>query len=322
MPIIEKSSYNTSPFYLFNSHLQTMVPSVFRKVKGIAYKRERINTPDGDFLDLDFSRVQSKKLVIISHGLEGDSHRGYMQGMTKSFNLAGYDAIAWNYRGCSGALNKSRRLYHSGATDDLDVVVKHALAINRYEEIVMVGFSLGGNLTLKYLGEKNDEINNKIKTSVVFSVPLDLYASSIQLSKPGNILYTKRFLKKLAVKIKNKAAQYPDIKIDKLDKINSLFEFDECYTAPIHGFLGAIDYYTKCSALNNLEQITIPTLIVNAKNDPFLPMECYPTNLLKNHKNVYLEIPKLGGHVGFSNSKDVYWSEKRAVEFAQGEIEK
>jgi len=302
---------------LFNGHLQTMVPSVFRKVNGIAYTRERINTPDGDFLDLDFSSVQSDKLVIISHGLEGDSHRGYMKGMAKSFNRSGYDAIAWNFRGCSGEINKSRRMYHSGATDDLDIVVKYALAQGKYKEIVMVGFSLGGNLTLRYLGEKNSGISDKIKSGIVFSVPLDLHAGSLQISAPGNILYSKRFLKKLRVKIRSKAAQYPDINIAQLDKINSLFEFDEKYTAPIHGFDGAVDYYTKCSSLNNLEEITIPTLVVNAKNDPFLPQECYPTGLLISHENVFLEVPELGGHVGFSNSEDVYWSEKRAVEFTK-----
>lgn len=302
---------------MFNGHLQTMVPSVFRKVNGIAYTRERINTPDGDFLDLDFSSVQSDKLVIISHGLEGDSHRGYMKGMAKSFNRSGYDAIAWNFRGCSGEINKSRRMYHSGATDDLDIVVKYALAQGKYKEIVMVGFSLGGNLTLRYLGEKNSGISDKIKSGIVFSVPLDLHAGSLQISAPGNILYSKRFLKKLRVKIRSKAAQYPDINIAQLDKINSLFEFDEKYTAPIHGFDGAVDYYTKCSSLNNLEEITIPTLVVNAKNDPFLPQECYPTGLLKSHENVFLEVPELGGHVGFSNSEDVYWSEKRAVEFTK-----
>ncbi len=317
MPIIEKSSYNTSPFYLFNGHLQTMIPSVFRNVEGIAYTRERINTPDGDFLDLDYSRINSNKLVIISHGLEGDSHRGYMKAMAKSFNQAGYDAIAWNYRGCSGEINKSRRLYHSGATDDLDVVVKHAVTRTTYEEIVMVGFSLGGNLTLRYLGEQNTAIDNKIKSGIVFSVPLDLHAGSIQISQPGNILYAKRFQRKLKAKIRSKAKQYADINIDNLDKINTLFEFDENYTAPIHGFDGAVDYYTKCSALNNLEEITIPTLIVNAKNDPFLPQECYPTDLLKNHNNVFLEIPEQGGHVGFSNAQEIYWSERRAVEFSQ-----
>lgn len=317
MPIIENSSYNASPFYLFNGHLQTMVPSVFRKVNDISYTRERINTPDDDFLDLDFSSVQSNKLVIISHGLEGDSHRGYMKGMAKSFNQSGYDAIAWNFRGCSGEINKSRSMYHSGATDDLDIVVKYALAQGKYEEIVMVGFSLGGNLTLRYLGEKNAGINSKISAGIVFSVPLDLHAGSLQISAPGNILYSKRFLKKLRVKIRSKAAQYPDINIAQLDKINSLFEFDEKYTAPIHGFDGAVDYYTKCSAINNLEEITIPTLIVNANNDPFLPEECYPIDLLKNHENVFLEVPELGGHVGFSNTEEIYWSEKRAVEFAQ-----
>lgn len=317
MPIIKNSNYHTSPFYLFNGHLQTMVPSVFRNVNDITYMRERINTPDGDFLDLDFSRVGANKVVIISHGLEGDSHRGYMKGMAKSFNQAGYDAIAWNYRGCSGEINQRRRLYHSGATDDLEVVVKHALDQGKYEEIVMVGFSLGGNLTLRYLGEKNAKISDKIKSGIVFSVPMDLHAGSKQISQPGNILYAKRFQRKLKAKIRSKAKQYADINIDNLDKIKTLFEFDEKYTAPIHGFDGAVDYYTKCSAINNVEEITIPTLIVNAANDPFLPKECYPISLLKSHNNVFLEIPKHGGHVGFSNSKEVYWSEKRAVEFAR-----
>ncbi|MDX1628013.1 MAG: alpha/beta fold hydrolase [Fulvivirga sp.] len=301
------------PKILFSGHLETIYPALFRKVKDITYKRERIHTPDGDFLDLDWVKNGSKSLVIISHGLEGSSDRAYMKGMARIMANHQYDVLAWNYRGCSEEMNKQLRFYHSGATDDLDLVVAHAKD-KGYDEINLVGFSLGGNLTLKYLGEKK---RPEIHRAITFSVPLDLHSSCDQISKPGNVLYSNRFLRNLKKKVRQKAQQMPELKTNDLHKIKTLIDFDDQYTAPIHGFKNAVHYYESCSAIGFLENIKIPTLIVNAANDPFLSDECYPRELLKDHRYVKLEVPRHGGHVGFASfsGDNTFWSEKRALHF-------
>jgi predicted alpha/beta-fold hydrolase len=307
-----------SPSLLFNAHLETIFPSLFRKVEGVFYQRERIKTSDDDFIDLDWLKNNSKKLVIISHGLEGNSHRAYMKGMARAFYQAGFDALCWNFRGCSEEMNHQLRFYHSGATDDLDLVVQHAIG-QRYTEIYLIGFSLGGNLTLKYLGERGATTYPQLKGCVTFSVPLDLHASSIQISQPSNWIYSRRFLKALKKKVIEKSKARKEINIGGIEKINKLMDFDDRFTAPIHGFTSALVYYQQCSAIRFINDIKIPTLIVNAKNDPFLSKECYPDALLNNHPYVTFESPEHGGHVGFTlfNQNGLYWSELRALNFIQ-----
>lgn len=153
MPVIKNSSYTEKPFWLFNPHLETIWPSALRKVEGPVYERSRINTPDGDFLDLDWVKGGNNRLMVISHGLEGDSGRPYVRGMAKAFAENGWDVLAWNCRSCSGELNRGRRMYHHGVSDDLKVVVDDALASGSYNKIFLTGFSMGGSITLKYLGE-------------------------------------------------------------------------------------------------------------------------------------------------------------------------
>jgi uncharacterized protein len=308
-----------SPSLLFNSHLQTIYPSLLRKIS-VAYLRERIPTPDHDFLDVDWLTKQSRKLVIISHGLEGNSKRPYVAGMANYFFNNGFDVLAWNYRGCSEEMNQQLRFYHSGATDDLDTIVEHAVQ-KGYDHINLLGFSLGGNLTLKYAGEQSEKINSKIKKAVAFSVPLNLHSSCIALSKPSNWIYAQRFLKSLKKKIIDKAKQKTEIDISPLSKIKTRIDFDDHYTAPLHGFENAIDYYKKCSSLYFLNNIKIPTLVVNAANDPFLNQDCFPIKQLKDHEHVRLEIPNQGGHCGFAlfNQNGVYWSEQRALAFIQND---
>ncbi|MDQ3393585.1 MAG: alpha/beta fold hydrolase [Bacteroidota bacterium] len=317
MPLIRSSTYK-SPFFLFNKHLQTIIPALFRRVKDVAYSRERIETIDHDFLDLDWVLNPSNKLAIISHGLEGDSNRPYVRGLAKALKEVGYEVLAWNFRGCSGEVNKQLRFYHSGATDDLEQVIDHALKKKNYREIILAGFSLGGNLTLKFLGEKGGNIPPQIKKSIVFSVPLNLHSSCLQISKPGNFIYSKRFLNRLKKKIEEKSLILPDkLSIAGYQKIKNLKDFDDVYTAPLHGFKDAVEYYEACSAINFLERISIPTLIVNAKNDPFLSTDCFPHDLLEHHPFVHFESPKQGGHCGFysKNINGLYWSEIRALQF-------
>jgi predicted alpha/beta-fold hydrolase len=304
--------------YLKGKHLETMIPNLLRKPKKIIAEQVKINTPDNDFLQLDLYRNGSKSLVILSHGLEGSSARVYITGMAKIFLDHNMDALAWNYRGCGSELNKQPVLYHSGATADLKTVVSHAISMG-YEKIVLVGVSLGGNLTLKYVGENGEKLPKEVKLATAFSTPLDLAASCRQISLPSNWMYSKRFIIKLKKKIRIKHKQFPEkINLSKLDEVQDLKSFDDLYTGPIHGFEGADDYYEKCSSINFLTNIQIPTLIVNALNDPFLSQECYPYDLIAQNKNITFETPDHGGHVGFIeiNEEGYYWSEKRALSFA------
>lgn len=319
MPIIKHADYQ-APFWLPNGHTQTIFPSVFRKITTVKYLRERISTPDNDFLDVDWSKAkqdngQIKKapLLILSHGLEGDSHRQYITGMVQNFNQHGFDCLAWNFRSCSGELNKTIRFYHSGATDDLDLVIKYAIS-KGYEAINLIGFSLGGNLTLKYLGEQSEKLSPKIKKAVTFSVPLHLSSSSQTIGW----FYTKRFNDSLKKKILAKAKLFPEqIQTSNISKIKTLKDFDDCYTSQLHGFQDAEDYYERNSSLYFLDKIQIPTLIINAQNDPFLSKDCYPFEKAKFLEKVYFQAPENGGHCGFyqHNYQGVLWSEKRALEW-------
>lgn len=299
---------------LFNGHLQTVYPALVRKHNSVVYTRERIDTPDGDFLDLDWCKKGNKKLVILSHGLEGSSYRQYITGMVQEMIRQHYDTLAWNFRGCSGETNKALIMYHSGATDDLRSVVNYAAPM--YEKIHLIGFSLGGNLTLKYLGER--ELHHKVRRAVVFSVPLDLKSGAENLSKLSNKIYELRFLKSLSRKIIQKKKQYPNqVDLSRLKKIRRVYDFDDIYTAPIHGFKDAEDYYHQCSSRYFLDEIVIPTLIVNAKNDPLLTRESLDPALALSNPNITFELPDHGGHCGFPGLMDgtSYWSEKRASAF-------
>ncbi len=314
MPLSNESFYQR-PKWLFSGHLETIYPALFRQVELQKPERERIVTADGDFLDLDWFRNGNPRLVILSHGLEGNSTRPYMLGMAREFTLKGFDVLSWNFRGCSEEMNRKVIFYHSGATYDLDTVVSHAE--KNYSEIYLVGFSLGGNLTLKYLGEKKFS-NPKIKNAVAISVPLDLAGSCNKISSGENIIYSKRFLKSLKEKVVRKSLAFPgELPVGLLRKIKTLRDFDEYFTGPLHGFSDAAEYYRVNSSLQFLDQITVPTLILNAQNDPFLSETCFPVKLARSLDLIHFEFPKHGGHVGFSGEfgKKYYYSEARAVEF-------
>lgn len=312
MPVLR--SAHKAPFYLFNGHLQTIIPGLFRQVEGVRYERERVLTPDQDYLDIDWSVTGSNSLAILSHGLEGDSGRPYILGMVKALNDQGIDALAWNYRSCSGEPNKLLRSYHLGASDDLDLVIQHALATKHYHSIYLLGFSAGGNITLKYLGEAPEQVPQEVKRAAVFSVPVDLKSSAESIS----FIYTQRFLKSLEKKLEQKKEMFPDdVDLSDYSLFWSFPDFDNRYTAPFHGFENADDYYKKVSSRQFIPYIKVPTLLVNARNDPFLGPTCFPVAEAAQNPGFYLEIPEQGGHVGFAEDfrKDLYYSEKRAVDF-------
>jgi uncharacterized protein len=319
MPLISESDY-IAPIMLGNPHIQTIIPTLFRKVPGVIYERERIVTPDEDFLDLDWARIGSKRLCIVLHGLEGDSGRPYMRGMVRSLNRRDWDALALNFRGCSGEPNRQLRMYHSGETEDLQTVISHVCAQGNYSQLALAGFSLGGNAILKYLGEKCFGVSPILKVAVTISVPCDLKACSIRLEEFLNRPYLKRFLVMLRRKMEAKSIVAPDIvSIAGYERIRTLKEFDDRYTAPLHGFKDADDYYSQASSKQFLKAISIPTLVINAADDPFLSVTCYPRKEAEANQDLFLEVPKHGGHVGFmSRNRDgEYWSETRAVSFLE-----
>lgn len=318
MPVIKESSYKP-PFLLGNRHLQTILPTLFRHVRGINYIRERIDTPDGDFIDIDISPVGSDKAVILSHGLEGKSERAYMKGMARVFNRKGWDSVAFNFRGCSGEPNRTAATYHSGKTEDLDTIIKYLLASRKYKIITLVGFSLGANLTLKYSGEMGKNIPDEVKSAIGISAPCDLVSSSIELHKMKNIIYAKRFLGTLVEKMKAKENLHPSYITRDYKSIKTLKDFDDKFTAPLNGYKDAMDYWSKCSSVNFLKNAAIPTLIINAKDDPILGERCFPFSEAEENNNIYLEVTEKGGHMGFItfSKSGEFWHEVRAAEFAE-----
>jgi len=246
-----------------------------------------------------------------------------MLGMVNALAKRGFDAVAWNARGCSGEPNRVLRFTHSGATEDLETVISHVTSHYDYAEIVLIGFSLGGNLTLKYLGERENKLDSRIKAAVAFSVPCDLESGSAQLARPMNRIYMRRFLALLHEKIRALMKVMPG-KIDDrgYEQMRTFKDFDDRYTAPIHGFQNAEDYWRRCSCKPFLRSIHRPTLLINARNDPFLAEPCYPVSEAEENSNLYLEMPESGGHVGFlgQNEQGEYWTETRAVEFLNEQL--
>ena len=308
------------PLWLPGGHLQTIYPTLFRRLPPPAYRRERLETDDGDFLDLDWSGTgeDSRQVAILSHGLEGHSHRAYVKGMARALTRAGWDVLVWNQRACSGEPNRTFRLYHNGVTDDLQRVIDHAARTGRYDRAALVGFSLGGNLTLLHLGQQGSQIHPLVQRAVVFSVPCDLLAGAERMARWDCALYMMRFLRDLRVKVRWKMAQFPG-RIDDTDygRIRDFVQFDDRYTAPLHGFRDARDYYAQCSSKGHIPAISIPTLIVNAQNDPFLPPACLPMAEAEANPAVTLLTPRAGGHVGFVSvdHEGIYWSERVTAAF-------
>ncbi|WP_456460943.1 YheT family hydrolase [Lutibacter sp.] len=319
MPIV-KSTYQP-PLLFKNNHFNTIYKTLFFK-NNIIYKRKRISTPDNDFLDLDFSIVGSNTLVIAMHGLEGSSRSHYLVSVINYLNSKKIDCVALNFRGCSGEDNNQLYSYNSGKTDDLSTVLNFILKHYSYKNIVLLGYSMGGNITLKYMGETNNKIPSEIKGAVAISVPCDLEGSSDALAKWDNTVYIQRFLKTLKKKTFIKLKKFPNNNIDKAAVLNAkTFEdFDNAVTAPLFQFKNAKDYWNKCSSKPFIPHINKPTLLISALDDSFLNESCYPIEEAENHKYLIFEMPKYGGHVGFNTSylgKDLLWSEKRISNYIE-----
>lgn len=317
MPLIASNFTPSIPFK--NGHLNTVYRSLFSKEQS-NYTRKRIKTWDYDFIDLDFSTVQSDTVVILIHGLEGSSESKYMISTTKELNKNQMDVIAFNLRGCSGEDNLLLRTYHSGKTEDVDFVVNHILSNYTYKKIALVGFSLGGNLILKYLGEYTATLSDKIKVAIAVSTPIDITSSERELEKLKNKIYVEEFLKTIRIKIAQKSEKFPEFTVDKiaLQKANTFEKIEKLYTVPVFGFDDPQDYWKKASSKPYISKINKPTLLINAKDDSFLAKECFPYDEALASDYFHLETPNYGGHVGFITSfkqKENYWLENRICNF-------
>ena len=306
------------PSFLANGHAQTILPVLSPRRIVLPFTRARLELPDGDFLDLDWTRAGHDRLAILAHGLEGSSSQKYIRGMAQTLHAARWDVLAWNFRGCSGEPNRLPRAYHSGDTADLAAVIAHAAA--DYPRIALIGFSLGGNVTLKYLGEAPP--HPAIVAAAAISVPLDLASSARKLDRQwSNRIYLRRFLIPLIAKIEAKARAFPGaLNTDGLRAIRTFQEFDDRYTAPLHGFRDAEDYWKRASARQFLPRIALPTLILNARNDPFLTPDSFPFPEAEANPALFLETPESGGHAGFLDFAHgpQPWSERRVAEFISG----
>lgn len=295
-------------------HMETIVPSLYRKVP-VAYVRERIDTPDGDFLDLDWLPQDSDRLVVITHGLEGSSDRHYVTGTARKMHEEGWEVLAWNCRSCSGEMNRRFRLYHHGDTGDIHAVLQHALARRAYRQVVLVGYSMGGSIALRYLADPPEALPDCMVAGVAVSTPVDLGDSARALETRGNTFYRKRFLGKLRKKLRHKAQEWPErVDVLRLESVRTFEEFDTHFSAPMFGFADAEDFYAHASVGPHLPKLDRPGLLLVAENDPMLGEACYPYALAQDHPLFYLEVCRHGGHTGFWRPGEAYtYADERIV---------
>ena len=306
-------------WWLPGPHLQTIWPTFMRRNILLDLFRERIELPDGDFIDLDWVNTENKNapIVLVLHGLEGSIESKYARGVLKALNKNGFRPVFMHFRGCSGEHNRFVTSYHSGHTSDLAYIVNLLKTREPNSEISAVGFSLGGNVILKWLGETN--VNNPLKNAVTVSVPFDLHEVTNKLDTGFFKIYQRRLLNSLTKKVKDKAKNNSLLKNStNLNDIRSFWDFDNKITAPLFGFKDAMDYYQQSSCRQYLKNIERPTLILHAANDPFMTQEVIPTNN-ELSEQVSLEISRSGGHVGFVYGifpgLSKYWLDERIPKF-------
>ena len=312
-----------APAWLRGRHAQTVYGSLVRLPARLKLTRERWELPDGDFLDVDRLPAphDAAATVIVCHGLEGSSRAGYVRGLVGELAARGRGAVALNFRGCSGELNRLPRFYHSGDTGDLAFAVDKLLAERRGCAIGLAGFSLGGNVVAKLLGERGDDLPLGVRAGAVVSVPFDLALCARSLDGPGVMarVYRRRFLRRLRKKLQAKATHFPSLlDMKRAFAADSFRDFDEHVTAPLHGFAGAEDYWTRSSAGQFLPRVRRPLLILAAEDDPFVPLEALPRAAAVDNPHLTLEISREGGHVAFVHGPP--WAprrfaERRAAEF-------
>lgn len=294
---MSRSAPFVAPRWLPGAHLQTLWP-LLRKGAVPPLHRERWQTPDGDFIDLDWLAAPGDApLLVLFHGLEGSSRSHYAISIMREAAALGWGGVVVHFRSCSGEPNRLLRAYHSGDSDEIDWILRRLGTARR--PVFAVGVSLGGNALLKWLGERGTEAEGIVRSAVAVSAPVDLAAGNDALRAGLSRIYTRHFLATLIPKALAKARRFPGaLDAGRISRCRSLGEFDDAYTAPVHGFRDAADYYRRSSAGGHLGGIRVPTLMINSLNDPFLPHRALP-NPGSLPQAVTLETPAHGGHVGF-----------------------
>lgn len=292
----------------------------------VPFYRERLELPDGDFLDLDFAFAaprpgpQQKPLVLLLHGLEGSARSGYARQLYRSLRDHGIDSLGLNFRSCSGELNRQPRMYHSGETGDLRWVLDLMARRYRDRRLGAVGVSIGGNVLLKFLGEQGKRSRPVLDAAVAISVPFDLSAGADHLCRAPATLYAAHLLRKLRRKIVAKQSTLPDnVDLARAVAARTFREFDDAATAPLHGFAGAEDYYRRSSCAGFLSEIRVPTLLLHSADDPFLPPDRLPRRAVQSNAQLHACFTARGGHVGFvagrSPFRPTFWAEREAARF-------
>lgn len=306
-------------WWLPNPHLQTLWPAVIRRnIKNLELERERLELPDGDFIDLDWvDKNLQGPLVIILHGLEGSIDSHYAKGMLLAIHQQGWRGVFMHFRGCSGEPNRLERGYHSGETTDFGFLVQTLREREPATPLGAIGYSLGGNVLLKWLGETASK--NYLKAAIAISVPFELHKAAERIQEGFSRFYQWYFLKCLRDRLEEKFQKYPpSIDFSFLATVETMRDFDNKLTAPLHGFIDANEYYTTASSRQYLGAIQVPTLIVHAKDDPFMTEDVIP-KVMELSEYVKLEVTEAGGHVGFVGGKypwkPVYWLEERVPKF-------
>jgi predicted alpha/beta-fold hydrolase len=313
-----------APKWLPGGHAQTLYPLLI-KPAAPRYRRERWETPDNDFIDLDWNDAPAhcagnavRPLLVLFHGLEGSSHSHYARALMNALPATGWAGVVVHFRGCSGEPNRLPRAYHSGDSDEIDWILRRLKAQHPKRPLYAVGVSLGGNALLKWLGERGSEAASLLSAAAAISAPLDLTACGHALGRGFNRIYTQHFLRSLKPHSLAKLQRFPGLfDPQRLRAATSLYAFDELVTAPLHGFAGADDYWRRASSKPWLHGIRLPTLILNARNDPFMPPAALPGRAQVS-PSVCLDFPLSGGHVGFVSGHlpgQLEWLPQRLMHF-------
>jgi predicted alpha/beta-fold hydrolase len=319
----------TPAWWVPGRHAQTLWGRLVRRPPSVATRLERWETPDDDELEvhrLDATRADAPRLVLL-HGLEGTIRSNYIQGTLALAGQHGWAADVLIFRGCGTRMNRQRRIYHSGETSDLQFLVNRVVTNNPSQQVLLAGFSLGGNVLLKWLGEQGNALPHQVRGAAVISVPFDLEAGARHIERGFSRIYTHHFLRSLLKKARTKLVTHPDLfDASRLREARTLYDFDDIVTAPVHGFASAHDYYSRSSSLQYLTRIRTPTLLLGALDDPFLPEHISDAVLMVSRKNTFLvtEFYKNGGHVGFVGGRTPfrshYFAEERLVEFLNSRL--
>ncbi len=315
------TTYRT-PAWLRGSHFQTIYPALLRR-RDVALRRERVDTPDGDFVDLDWldgpqGRTRGSPLVVLFHGLEGSSSSHYAQSLLRHLGAIGWHGVVPHFRGCSGELNRAPRAYHSGDYAEVGWMLERIHARVPDATLYAAGVSLGGSALLNWLGREQMRAAQILAAAASVSAPIDLTAAGVAIGQGLNRIYTRHFLQTLKPKALAMARRFPE-KLDEraIRRVASMHAFDDAVTGPLHGFDGAEDYWRRASSMPWLKSIAVPTLILNAQNDPFIPASSLP-GLHDVSRAVVLEKPASGGHAGFMSTPfpgNLDWLPQRLVSF-------